>query len=94
MKFNFVILMLAVTLLTACARSPGYLSAGENTYARSMVGDFFTFSGRKVADRLEQESTQFCRDKGMGYKKISLSHQNSGPGTYASANITFKCEKE
>jgi|GEM_PF-1684244 len=79
-------------VLAGCARSPGVIKVAEDTYTQSMVGNFFTFSGASVAQRLEQENAEFCAKMGKRYVLIDSKYQHSGPATYASATTSFRCE--
>ncbi len=84
--------VIGCVLLAGCARSPGMIKVGEDTYTRSMVGNFFTFSGASVEDRIVREGTEFCAASGKRFVLIDSKYQNSGPAVYASAIASFRCE--
>lgn len=84
--------LVACVILVGCARSPGAIKVGDDTYTRSMVGNFFTFSGASVEARIVREGAEFCRSRGKRFSLIDSSYQNSGPAVYASAIASFRCE--
>lgn len=84
--------LLLPLILVGCARSPGIIAVGEDTYTRSMVGNFFTFSGESVERRIIEEGTAFCAAKRQKFVLVDSKHQNSGFATYASAVASFRCE--
>lgn len=84
--------LIVTALLAGCARSPGIIEVGENTYTRSMVGNFFTFSGVTVERRIVEEGRAFCAAKGQKFTLVDSKYQHSGMATYASAVASFRCE--
>jgi hypothetical protein len=83
-------LVLAALTLAAC-QSSGPAPIGPDTYTLSAPGGFFTFSGGSVNADLLREADAFCRGQGKQMVATNTRSVDSGYGTVAQGNITFRC---
>lgn len=78
--------------LAGCASNTGVVPIGNNTYMHSKMGSMTTFSGGAVKAELFKEAAAFCAKDGRQLTPLDSSSKDSGLGTYASAEIQFRCD--
>src|SRR3954467_4761103 len=92
MRTRSLVAGLLVAMVAGCATgSGGVVSTGPNTYMLGGQGGYFDLSGSAVKAKQIQDGTRFCADKGQGFALLQSSGQDSGFGTYASAEVHFRC---
>jgi hypothetical protein len=80
-------------LLAGCATpNTGVVPIGNGIYMHSKFGSMVTFSGGEVKAELFQEAAQFCAKQGKQLVPVNSTSKDSGVGTYASAEIQFRCD--
>ncbi len=79
--------------MSGCATTgtDGVVQIAPDTYMIGNLGRFTDFSGSAVKARLIKQAQDFCKKKGGVMKLIDSTFKDSGLGTYASAEIQFKC---
>ncbi len=93
-KITFIVgLVLVALAIAGCATTgtQGVVQTGPDQYMIGGLGKFTDFSGSAVKARFYHEASQFCAAKGMGMEPVSSSGQDSGLGTYSSAEVHFRC---
>lgn len=90
---RFVIASCALLIIVSGCATPntGVVEIGKNTYMLSKFGSALTFSGGEVKAELFREAAEFCRKTGMQLVPLDSVSKDSGYGTYASAEIQFRC---
>lgn len=91
---KFLVFMFAPFMLTACATSSSLddiVSIGPDTYMVGRPGGFTTFTGAEVKTQLYKDANEFCRRQNKYLMTVSSSSRNSGVGTYANAELQFRC---
>lgn len=92
MRLPFPALAVAA-LVTGCATpNTGIVPVGSGVYMASKFGSMVTFSGGEVKAELYRDAGQFCARTGKQVAPVNSTSQDSGLGTYASAEIQFRCE--
>lgn len=98
MKFSKVtITVFSIAALAAtngCATTTGtdgVVQIGPDMYMVGGLGKFTDFSSSAVKGRLYQDATKFCSDKNRAMIPVNSTGKDSGYGTYASAEIQFRC---
>jgi hypothetical protein len=91
--FPFGAIILFVSGLTGCATTgtDGVVEIGPNLYMIGGLGKFTDFSSSAVKARMFQDGAKFCAAKGKQLALVGTTGQDSGYGTYASAEIQFRC---
>jgi hypothetical protein len=89
----FASAVVAALLLDGCATTStdGVVQVGTNQYMIGGLGKFTDFSSSAVKARFYQKGAKFCADKGLVMSPVTSTGQDSGLGTYASAEIHFRC---
>lgn len=89
----FAACLLVTSALTACATTgtDGVVEIGPNLYMIGGLGKFTDFSSSGVKARMFQEGSKFCAIKGKQIEPIGSTGKDSGYGTYASAEVQFRC---
>lgn len=64
---------------------------GPDMYMVGGHGNFTDFSGSAVKARFYKDAAKFCTDKNRAMLPVNSTGQDSGYGTYASAEIQFRC---
>ncbi|PHV17732.1 hypothetical protein CSQ90_05235 [Janthinobacterium sp. BJB303] len=87
------VLLLITSLLSGCATtgSDGVVEIGPNLYMIGGLGKFTDFSSSGVKARMFQEGNKFCATKGKQIEAVGSTGKDSGYGTYASAEVQFRC---
>lgn len=94
MKKLLLLLLLPLPLVLAACATPdtGMVPIGQGMYMHSKFGSMITFSGGHVKAELFQEAGAFCQKQGKQLVPVNSTSKDSGYGTYASAEIQFRCE--
>jgi hypothetical protein len=84
---------LAMSGLIGCATTgtDGVVEIGPNLYMLGGLGKFNDFSSSAVKVRMFQEAGKFCAAKGKQIEPVGSTGKDSGYGTYASAEVQFRC---
>ncbi|XVJ69920.1 MAG: hypothetical protein HEQ39_09865 [Rhizobacter sp.] len=92
--FNRLALTLFVfSFLAGCATgTDGPVQIGPNTYMIGGLGNFTDYSSSAVKARFFQQGAKFCEDKNRTMVPMNSAGRDSGYGTYASAEVQFRCE--
>ncbi len=82
-----------IFLLVGCGTTgtDGIIEISPNLYMHGGLGSFTDFSSSGVKARLYKDAAQFCSAKGLVVSPVSDVGRDSGVGTYASAEIKFRC---
>jgi len=95
MKVSFLLpamMLLSFSGLAGCATGTGgVVEIGPNLYMLGGLGNFTDFSSSAVKARMFQEGSKFCATKGKQLEPVSSTGKDSGYGTYASAEVQFRC---
>ncbi|MCK4120402.1 hypothetical protein ACI2UK_24480 [Ralstonia nicotianae] len=85
--------MLATTVLLGCATTgtDGVVPIGPDMYMIGGLGNFTDFSASAVKVRMFQQAAKYCADQGRVMSPIGSTGKDSGYGTYASAEVQFRC---
>jgi hypothetical protein len=82
-----------VALLAGCSTpNTGVVPIGNGLYMHSKFGSFTTFSGGEVKAELFKEAATYCERQGKKLVPVNSTSKDSGYGTYASAEIQFRCD--
>lgn len=90
---NSVIFLPFALLVTGCGTTgtDGVVSIGPDMYMIGRQGGLTDFSGSAVKARLYQEANNYCSEKNRDMVPLNSNGQDSAGGTYASAEIQFRC---
>ncbi len=97
MKFNSTVLaafsIAVLTAITGCGTTgtDGIVQTGPDMYMVGGLGKFTDFSSSAVKGRLYQDAAKYCVEKKRVMPPVNSTGQDSGYGTYASAEIQFRC---
>lgn len=86
------ILVCAGSLVIAGCGTTGVVPIGDGIYMTSKLGSMTTFSGGQVKAELFKEATAYCAQSGKRSVPVNSASKDSGLGTYASAEVQFRCE--
>ena len=79
-------------ILSGCATgTDGVVPIGPDLYMVGGLGKFTDFSSSAVKARFFQQASKFCADEGKTMSPVNSTGQDSGAGTYASAEVQFRC---
>ena len=85
--------MVVAILMSSCATgTDGIVPIGPDLYMVGGLGKFTDFSSSAVKARFFQQASKFCADKGRTMVPVNSTGQDSGAGTYASAEVQFRCD--
>lgn len=84
--------VLAVCLGGCSTPNTGVVPIGDGIYMQSKFGSLVTFSGGQVKAELFQEAAAFCSKQGKKLVPVNSTSKDSGLGTYASAEVQFRCD--
>lgn len=80
------------SFVTGCATgTDGVVQIGPDIYMIGGLGKYTDFSSSAVKARLYKDAAKYCSEKNMVMYPINSTGRDSGPGTYASAEIQFRC---
>lgn len=86
--------LISFLTITGCATdSGGVVPIGPDMYMIGRLGQFTDFSSSAVKARLYKSALEFCLKDGRVMSPLNSTGQDSGPGTYASAEIKARCSK-
>lgn len=89
-RLSFAICFSAL-VLAGCGTT-GVVPIGDGIYMSSKLGSMTTFNGGQVKAELFQETAEFCAKSGKRSIPLNSTSKDSGLGTYASAEVQFRCE--
>ena len=85
-------LLLASVVLAGCASgTEGPVAIGPDTYMLGGQGRYTDTSGSVVKARFFEQAGTFCAKNGRVMVPTGSTGQDSGFGTYASAEVQFRC---
>lgn len=92
-KITTALLAFSVICLTAgCATgTDGVAPIGPDLYMIGGLGKFTDFSSSSVKARMFQDASKFCDGQGRTMMPVNSTGKDSGYGTYASAEVQFRC---
>lgn len=64
---------------------------GPDMYMIGGLGNFTDFSASAVKARMFQQAAKYCADQGRVMSPMASTGKDSGYGTYASAEVLFRC---
>jgi hypothetical protein len=84
---------LVASSIMGCATTgtDGVVEIGENLYMIGGLGNFSDFSSSAVKARMFQDATKSCSGKGKQVETVGSTGKDSSYGTYASAEVQFRC---
>jgi len=83
---------LAITLVGCAAKgTDGVVPIGNGNYMIGGIGGLTDYSASAVKARYFKQAAEFCATKGQNMQPLNSAGVDSGPGTYASAEIQFRC---
>lgn len=87
------IAIITICFTGGCATTgtDGIVQIGPDQYMVGGLGKFTDFSSSGVKARLYQDASKYCADRGRVMLPMNSTGQDSGFGTYASAEIQFRC---
>ncbi|CAN7760816.1 hypothetical protein LJR296_006955 [Cupriavidus necator] len=93
MRTRLPLAMLATTALLGCATTgtDGVVPIGPDMYMIGGLGNFTDFSASAVKTRMFQRAAKYCADQGRVMSPVGSTGKDSGYGTYASAEVQFRC---
>lgn len=81
-----------VIALTGCATgTDGPVPIGGGAYMIGGLGGGFDYSASTVKAKFFKEASEFCEGKGQEMIPINSTGKDAGLGTYASAEVQFRC---
>ena len=87
-----IVTLLFIAAAAGCATGTnGVVPIGPDLYMLGGYGKFTDFSSSATKARFFQEAAKFCEGKGRVMVPANSTGHDSGPGTYASAEVQFKC---
>ena len=85
--------LIALALLCGCATpNPGIASNGNGLYTYTRLGGMNTVLSPAVLADLQRGAADFCATSGKKLVPVSSRAQDGNLGTYASAEMDFRCE--
>ena len=89
---RYASIVACLALLGGCATgTDGPVPIGGDAYMIGGLGQFTDYSSSAVKARFFQQGSKFCADKGMDMQPLNSTGKDSGYGTYASAEVQFRC---
>jgi hypothetical protein len=88
-----MMVLISIFSLAGCANTgtDGVVKIGPDTYMIGGLGKFTDFSNSAVKARFFQDAAAYCEGQGLTMQPLNSTGQDSGLGTYASAEVQFKC---
>lgn len=84
--------LVSISLLAGCATgTDGVVEIGPDTYMVGGLGRFTDYSSSAVKARLYQDAAKYCTARNRVMVPVNSVGQDSGFGTYASAEVQFRC---
>lgn len=69
------------------------MKISEDTYMIGGLGGVLDFSGSVVKAKYFKQAAEHCASMGRDVRPLTSSEVDSGPGTYASAEVQYRCVK-
>jgi hypothetical protein len=93
MKIGIGLVMIVSLGQLGCATTGtnGVVPIGPDLYMIGGLGKFTDFSGSTVKARMFKEAAAYCAGQGRVMSPVNSTGQDSGFGTYASAEVQFRC---
>ena len=90
---NVVTALVVSSFIIGCATTgtDGIVQIGPDIYMVGGLGKFTDFSSSGVKGRLYHEANKYCSEKNRIMMPVNSTGQDAGYGTYASAEIQFRC---
>lgn len=84
---------LVLAVLSGCATTgtDGVVQIGPDLYMIGGLGKFTDFSASAVKARMFQDASTYCAKQGRVMSPVGSTGRDSGFGTYASAEVQFRC---
>jgi hypothetical protein len=84
---------LVASSIMGCATTGtgGVVEIGQNLYMIGGLGNFSDFSSSAIKARMFQDAAKFCSGKGKQMEPVGTTGKDSSYGTYASAEVQFRC---
>ena len=83
----------ALAVLCGCAAgNPGVVASGNGLYTYSKLGGMTTVLSADIQADLQKSAAEFCGKAGKKLVTVGMRAQDANVGTYASAEIEFRCE--
>lgn len=91
MKKICLAIILGLALSGCGTGTDGVVSIGPDMYMIGGLGRFTDFSASAVKARFFQQAQKYCADQGRVMVPMNSTGKDSDYGTYASAEVQFKC---
>ena len=91
MKVKLALVLLLALSGCATTGTDGVVQIGPDLYMIGGLGKFTDFSSSGVKARLYQEGSKYCEERKLVMLPANSVGQDSGYGTYASAEIQVRC---
>lgn len=92
MRRIFIVVATVLGGLASCATgTDGVVNIGPDMYMIGGHGRFTDFSASAVKARYFQEAQKYCLQNNRDMQPLNSTGQDSGMGTYASAEVQFMC---
>jgi hypothetical protein len=89
--FKKVALVLSTALVGCATGTDGVVAMGPDMYMIGGQGKFTDYSGSAVKARFFEDAGKYCRSKNRVMLPMNSTAKDSGFGTYASAEVQFRC---
>jgi hypothetical protein len=84
-------ILLALPCFVGGCNTGGVVPIGPDTYMVGGLGGMVDYSGSAVKAGYFREANKYCLDRGQVMVPINSTSQDYGIGTYASAEVQFRC---
>ena len=89
---NIAVVFVCICAAAGCATSTGgVVKIGPDAYMLGGLGKYTDFSGSAVKARFFEEAGKYCAQQNRVMIPVHSTGQDSGFGTYASAEVQFRC---
>lgn len=85
--------LVLASMMAGCATTgtEGVVQIGPDLYMIGGLGKFTDFSASAVKARMFQDASKYCANQGRVMSPVGSTGRDSGFGTYASAEVQFRC---
>ncbi|WP_157667756.1 hypothetical protein [Comamonas serinivorans] len=90
-----LVALAGVVVLAGCANTTGtdgIVKVDKTTYMLGGLGGMLDFSSSGAKTRMIRQAQEFCAEQDKEMTLVSSTGKDSGLGTYASAEILFRCD--
>lgn len=93
MKIRIPLAILVTTTVLGCATTgtDGVVPIGPDMYMLGGLGNFTDFSSSAVKARMFRHAAKYCADQGRVMSPMGSVGKDADYGTYASAEVQFRC---